>query len=757
MKSKILAIALSAVVALPSMYAANPESKTAKTDSIAKTKEVENRNVMLNASADNQPRQISIGLPSSLSAAIYEDGLPVSYNIWPCLPFMYWTGTASHGRMGLLSLGESAITNGAVNYAVLSYNREGGDKFEGHVNYTTNIFNLQRFDVNVAGPIAKNWYYSAGVYANLDPSSNKPADCQYANDMKIIKFGITHRFNNGRGKASLFYRYAYTKNMGDSYGPFIYVGDGSVKEYPGFNLGRDSFLPANGLIHYTDVMTGEQKEFNRAAGTHALNNGITFNLNYDLGDKLMLDVRSKYNYANAAYSTLALAGVGEATAESGFTYAYDANGHKAGEVYTGLYNNRFLLRDFGFERDWLTTVELKRASEKHNWRVGANFFWNRQGIQANTGIYAHTVESNPAWLAVGGTQGIARNTGGEFYDTHETKTALYLSDDWNVTDRLFLSAGARMEYYSLGGTSALAYLNATDKDATNPENIRIPNFSVKNGKLTDFSKSWVNPAATVNGRFTIARGFGLVGEYVFAVQHPNSQDFAGPYAPLMDAVNINLGRAGIFYNTKWMKLVSQISTISQTNYKSRTQFTNPNNANDIVTLPITNDVQTFGWTTDVVLTPFKGFMFHGLLTLQNPKYKNFTMEPKFEDGTSQKYDFSDNITTGVSKTIIELDPSYSFSKFRLWASFRYQSKQYINKTNTLYFNGRWETFAGVDYRVNEKLSLSCNFVNLLNEKGASGSIGSADLVTDVTPYQNYTMAGSYIRPFTVEFAAHLNF
>lgn len=65
-----------------------------ETDSVPETKEVKNRNVMLNASSDNQPRQISIGLPSSLSATIYEDGIPVSYNLWPCLPYLYWTGTA---------------------------------------------------------------------------------------------------------------------------------------------------------------------------------------------------------------------------------------------------------------------------------------------------------------------------------------------------------------------------------------------------------------------------------------------------------------------------------------------------------------------------------------------------------------------------------------------------------------------------------------------------------------------------------------
>ena len=241
------------------------------------------------------------------------------------------------------------------------------------------------------------------------------------------------------------------------------------------------------------------------------------------------------------------------------------------------------------------------------------------------------------------------------------------------------------------------------------------------------------------------------------MQHPESQDFAGAYMPILDAVNIHFGRAGIFWNNKWLQLVSQVSIISQSNYKSRTQFTNPNNSSDVVTIPVTNDVQTMGWTTDLVLTPFKGFTFHGLLTLQSPKYKNFNVNATFEDGTSKSYNFNNKTTTGVSKTIVELDPSYVINKFRIWASFRYQSKQYINKTNTLYFNGRWESFGGVDYNMNKHVSFSVNFVNFLNQKGCSGSIGAADLVEDVSAYKNYVMAGTYIRPFTVEFATHVNF
>lgn len=742
-----------AVLAPASMMA----QETAKNDSVPETKEVKNRNVMLNASSDNQPRQISIGLPSSLSATIYEDGQPVTYNLWPCLPYLYWTGCAQHGSMGLMSLGESAIKNGAVNYAVLSNTRTGGEHFEGHANYTTNIFGLQRFDLSLAGPIAKGWSYSIGAYVNHDPGSNKLADVQYANDMKMIKAALTKTWNDGRGKFNLFYRYAYTKNPSDSYGPFIYVGDGSVKEYNGFSLGHDGFLPANSEISYIDVTTGEKRRYLRKDGAHGLNNSITANFNYTFLNGMNLDITTKYGYANAYYATLALAGTGTAAEGDGYTYAYDTGDHKAGDVFTGNFNSRYMLRDIGFERDWMTTAELTGKSNGHSWRIGANFWWDNQGISASTGVYAHTVEADPVWLKHYGEQEFGANTGGEWYDSHETKTALYLSDDWQVNKRLWLSAGVRAEYYALGGRDALAFMNATDQNPTNAENQRTLNWSLNKGTVTHFSKNWVNPAATIQGRYTIAPGFGVLGEYVYAMQHPNSQDFAGPYMPILDAVNIHLGRAGIFWNTSWMKLVSQVSIISQSNYKSRTQFTNPANSSDVVTIPVTNDVQTMGWTTDVVLTPFKGFNFHGLLTLQNPKYKNFTINAQFSDGTSKSYDFSDKVTTGVSKVIIELDPSYVFNKFRVWASFRYQSKQYINKTNSLYFNGRWETFGGVDYTLNKNVSFSVNFVNFFNEKGCSGSIGAADLLEDVSAYKNYLMAGSYIRPFTVEFATHINF
>ena len=86
MKTKRLFPLLLASCMIPATSLAQDEIQK---DSVPNTKEVKNRNVLLNASADNQPRQINIGLPSETSATIYEDGTPTSWTWWPMFPYFY--------------------------------------------------------------------------------------------------------------------------------------------------------------------------------------------------------------------------------------------------------------------------------------------------------------------------------------------------------------------------------------------------------------------------------------------------------------------------------------------------------------------------------------------------------------------------------------------------------------------------------------------------------------------------------------------
>ena len=726
---------------------------TISRDSIPSTKEEKNRNVMLNASSDNQPRQISIGLPDGEAVDLFEDGTPVSYLFWPDYPYYSWRGGASYSSQNLLSLSESTLQYGKCTYVLGSQSLKAGEQFQGQVNYTTNIFGKQVVDANISSPLGRGWGFAVGTYQGFDPGSNHLDALHIQDEMHIYKANLSKLFAEGRGEMSLNYKYARYAAMPDNYGLFYYNGkDGSVDELPDFSLGHDQLLGDYAYINYISVKTGERMRRSMRRANLVSNHQMTFNLRYDLTDQTQLNISSKLKSADVNTVMMKLAGIFQATPADGYTY-------DNGTPYSGNVQNRYMLYFEGFERSWMTTAELtgRSSNQKHSWRLGLNEWWNRAGIYTNTGVYAHEAKASPRELLKDGEEASGYNEGSEYYDGHENRLALFASDDWDITDRLWVSVGLRMEWMRQQGNAALAFTD--DGKTIEPANDRTYGFSLKQAKRNRFGTyDWLNPGFTFNGRYTLMKGFGLVGEYVYVKQRPNLQDYAGPFMPQMDPINVHMAKGGIFWNNSYVQLTSQLTYINQTKYKFRDQFTNPNDQSETVILPIVNDVATMGWTTDAVITPFNGFSFHGLLTLQNPKYKNFTFQPIFKDGPGQLYNFNDKNVIAMSKVIAELDPSYQTGDWRFWLSFRYQSKQYINRTNTLYFKGRWETFGGVDYTYSKHVAFSLNVINILNQKGASGSIAAADLATDVSAYQqHYLMSGTYIRPFTVELTTSIKF
>lgn len=320
---KILLAALGLTTFLPVIAQDNIQK-----DSVPDSKEVKNRNVMLNASADNQPRQINIGLPAEMSATIYENGSPVSWTWWPMLPYFYWAAGPHYAKVGMSSLSENALTNGSINYVIDCWSRTGGDKFQGFADYTTNSHGLQRFDVDIAGPIAKGWSYNIGAYINHDRGNNHLADVDLQQNMKQLHAALTKTFNNDKGQMSLIYKYSSLTDRSDGNGPFYYNTDGSVDEMPGFSLGKDGYIPADQQIEYMDVVTGKKSRIPRKST--AMSQDVAYTLDYNFKPNLKLSFNSKYHYANVHYAGMSLAGIGVADANSGYTYAAAKGDHKAG-------------------------------------------------------------------------------------------------------------------------------------------------------------------------------------------------------------------------------------------------------------------------------------------------------------------------------------------------------------------------------------------------------------------------------------------
>ena len=757
------------LVALMSLFASTcVQAQTNKSNSEGSSKEEGNRNVMLNASSANGPREIQIGLPSA-DVNVLENGLPVTYATNPHSVNSNWRSDASLSHVGLLKISETAITTGNIGYAVNSFTQLGQEGFHGKLDYKSNHFGLQEFSLNLTGSIGKGWYYSANMYQDFDPGTFKIKLTPYQDRTQIYKAALTKLYDKGRGEFTAIYHYSNSHpvyTFATQSAPFIYVGDGSVKEYGDFKLGTTSYLPTDNNIVYRDMRTGQLKQTTLYDASENRSSEVTLMNTYRWDNGLTWKIIGRYDNAHGAVvyqSPMSLIKVSGNNAYNYVTRGID------GQLtpYTGDYvQTRMSCLNSGDIDELMFTSELSKKFKTSTLRIGVNEWYYNIDYTSNTTMYDQSVPSDGSY-AVRLYDANKHNNyfydfnknASEYYKGHENKLALYITHDWDITPNLNVYYGGRIEWQALNGENA-AVKNANGEyvgrfadyhlGATAPDGSTVI-------KPTSLDYNWLNYDLTAAVTYKLTKSFGFTGDFTYIVQHPRLENFAPATLPNTDKISVPLGRAGIYYNNSWLSLTSLFSYISKTNNNSTL---NLQHNEEIMAAPLTYDIQTLGWTTDIVAHPFKGFDFHFLFTYQKPTYKKYETSVRFSDGYEGSINATGNIVAEIPQVLIEIDPSYMITKdIKIWTSFRYFSKTYANINEAYYFNGHWETFGGVNWQVNKKLSLGCSVVNFLNQTGAKGSIAGAELITkdEAKQYDGHLMTGSYLRPFTVEFTASLRF
>lgn len=714
-----------------SLIALEDTTKTASND----------HGVMLNAKDATEPRQVEIGLPMSYTA-VSVDGLPAVYYYWPNTTSNHWRGEQLLARQGLQNIATTAIKFGEIGYGVDSYMERGGEKFKGKLKYQTNTFGAQNFDLNLSGKLAKKTYFTLSTYQNFDPGSMNLKFTNYIDRAQFYTAGLTHLFNDDRGRFSVFYKYNETHPLTAlaNYAPFTYDGDGKVSELKNFRMGRDSYLPVDGMMQYRDVKTGKLVTDNLYDIIKTRTHEATALLDYDLGNNLSLAVKGKFSHSKGHSGDQLTMGFYE---DADATYADN------GEAFHGTIQRRLSQINAFCVKDALFVAELQKKTASHDWAFGINELYSNIDYARSTTQYYHEVAPNPRKLIYNGVEYANLNGSTEYDKGFENKLAAYVNDTWRVSRNFRMGYGARVELFNLGvdyiGDKRFSdfHIGANYTDAEGNK---------KTVGTTHHTNTGLNYAVSVSPTYNITHNFGLTGEINFLRQYRHLEAYSGTTLPYYNNRPFILGRAGIFFNSSFVNLVSAFTYARRTNDYSRLTVMSENPNEDPVMVGASSGIETMGWTTDAMFTPFKGFTFHAMVTLQSPKYTGY----KFE-AFNKNYDFSGKTVTKQSKIIVELDPNYTFDRFNIWASFRYYGKQYANVGNSVYFNGRWETFAGASYKASKMLTFNVNVVNFLNQRGAQGTIPGSELITDGSQYAGTIMAGNYIRPFTVEFGAKLNF
>lgn len=742
-RKKLLLPSLLAVASIFPTLSANADTLNKSVIALEDTTKTASNDhgVMLNAKDATEPRQVEIGLPMSYTA-VSVDGLPAVYYYWPNTTSNHWRGEQLLARQGLQNIATTAIKFGEIGYGVDSYMERGGEKFKGKLKYQTNTFGAQNFDLNLSGKLAKKTYFTLSTYQNFDPGSMNLKFTNYIDRAQFYTAGLTHLFNDDRGRFSVFYKYNETHPLTAlaNYAPFTYDGDGKVSELKNFRMGRDSYLPVDGMMQYRDVKTGKLVTDNLYDIIKTRTHEATALLDYDLGNNLSLAVKGKFSHSKGHSGDQLTMGFYE---DADATYADN------GDAFHGTIQRRLSQINAFCVKDAMLVAELQKKTASHDWAFGINELYSHIDYARSTTQYYHEVAPNPRKLIYNGVEYANLNGSTEYDKGFENKLAAYVNDTWRVSRNFRMGYGARVELFNLG----VDYIS--DKrfgDFHIGANYTDAEGNKKTVGITHHTNTGLNYAVSVSPTYNITHNFGLTGEINFLSQYRHLEAYSGTSLPYYNNRPFILGRAGIFFNSSFVNLVSAFTYARRTNDYSRLTVMSENPNEDPVMVGASSGIETMGWTTDAMFTPFKGFTFHAMVTLQSPKYTGY----KFE-AFNKTYDFSGKTVTKQSKLIVELDPNYTYDRFNIWASFRYYGKQYANVGNSVYFNGRWETFAGASYKASKMLTFNVNVVNFLNQRGAQGTIPGSELITDGSQYAGTIMAGNYIRPFTVEFGAKLNF
>ncbi|WP_163718549.1 porin family protein [Mangrovibacterium lignilyticum] len=736
--------------------------------SIAHRKEEKNRNVMLNADAATGPREVNIGLPFRGDIVILENGVPVVFSFWPTMPTFAWNVDNSLGRMGLLSFEEGALLYGKVGFAVQSYDRDPGRKFQGYASAFMSSVGSSRFDMTVTGPIGKKgWGYMASAYQSFDRGyGTNLMYTPWDNKTSNAKFAISKRYK--KGSVKLLYKYVETQIGATAYFPVTYKGDGEVEEYPGFRLGKDSYFPRNGMIPYRDVMGDAQwANLTKDKFSKSKSHNIYLMGDHRFDNGWKLDYSALYqNMKSPLIIEFPLSLMIWDTQEAPYSYM---NFYKAGssDVYEGrhvqmMYNQLMPQSDCKY---FVTRFEMNKKIKNHSVRIGATYQNNNRQYTTFGGAYLMSVEPNPVLLSMSPNDDTVVFGGAWGSISHDkySRTALYASDDFNVGSRLGLSLGARLEH----------------QNYTDYHNPYVNNEGLEDKELIkkDFNNKF-NKVGYAKLVYKLTNGFGFVGDISYNSENKAYWDYTyrdaegkavdengltasegghprttepGSYETAVTKMG-----GGVYLNIgKKLSVVSMITSIKKNEVPGAATLDDPSGSGLRADFgPEFYNIETMGWSTDITAEPFRNFNIHYLLTLQNPQYKDYEV-----NGFGQTLSYSDKTIPALSKVLMEIDPSYMFAKGKLkaWVSLRYFGKQYSNETNAFSWNPWWENFGGLDYMVNRKLTLKLQVVNFLDQSGVKGAIQGGSQINSDADYIGKPIVANAIRPRTVELKVDFKF
>ena len=635
-------------------------------------------------------------------------------------------------RVEVLRGGPSTVfSNGQPGATVNFITKQGTDTPEGSVRFTTGTGKLRRFDAFYGGKLAEGWY---GTIGGVHRTTIGVRDAGFPADKGgQIGGSITRKLD--AGAVTVYGRFTNDKNAFYAGVPLISAtsAKGQPSAFPGFDpltgtlasgelrnvrleIGRDQVLErdlADGRGLKVNLVGADYKQ--TIAGWSVSNK-----LSFLKGDAPTLAIftgaspLSMSSYiANAVTSANGMASVVAAAgrpATGGSATYVNGGAAVAGSqqvLSAGIWSVEKEIQAF--------TDELRISREVlpgHRVSAGvyyADFSTDDQWYLGNSTLMTAANNARPINVRLDNGVVVSGNghDGASFYTLTEKlngrNTALFLADEWSLSNRITLDAGVRYEKQRIDGT--ISNPVAADLD-NNPLTIYNNSASVPGTAITRVDRKDDATSYTVGALFKVAKDFSLFARINSGVSFPQFdtvRDF-GANAPMIKIkqAEIGLKTVGAFYSAYLTAFHTNFSGLPFSQILADGTRTNA-----------LGGASGNGLEFEVALRPVQNLQLAFTGNYQDSTYKDFAVAS--DAGTNG------NRVQRQPKFQARLTPSYripmAWGDIKLHATYTTIGERWSDTQNKQLLP-RYETLdAGIMASVGEKIELRLTGSNLTNEFG----------------------------------------
>ena len=602
-------------------------------------------------------------------------------------------------RGGTSSVFASNAPGGIFNHI----SKKGSQDPEGAIRVEWGDFGHRRVDANYAGPISDDTTFSIGGFYRVADGVRDPGF--RADEGGQLRGSVTKDF--GRGELTVNAGYINDRNLFLLAIPLDLDSSGDLTSIAGFDANFDTLVSDDQRFVSILRPDGGTDDFDLSDGIHneAFNVGTEFI--YELDGGWTITNRNRYidgdiqfnsaipfafedgNVFLAGQLATAQAAFGADVAEVIATFADGSPFELSGSGQAGN-NGNGLIGTSGFFpvntqienfiNDFQISKSVDFLSGTHNLTAGLyTSFYSIDQLQG-FGTFVHEIDGSPRNLELTAldamgvplgtlTQNSFTNFAGGFFQNYSGDgevIAFYASDEWDVTDRLRLDGGIRLEHVTIEGTTeAEAAFDVSANNSLLPPG-SLPTTADDavvsgTGQFTPFRDTFSEFAWSFGANFIIVDELAAYARVSDGFRTPDIDDLASATEAGADPEAVPVG--DVFQVEGGFKVDIPGVEAFVTGFYSEIEelpFTEPvfDTNGNTVDASVTQSSSTLGIEAEVQTATFYGFSLNAKATFQDPELDNLSVAG---GGITIDDAIFGNRVPRIPTRIVSIRPRYSFN------------------------------------------------------------------------------------------------